>query len=168
MESTFAKKTDEKKEAQAPPAALPDASLSLQGELGATAGMPLFLQRSAENRGSAAAGDDRKPGLATAALRQAGRRGAQLPASLRRTLEHGLQTDLSRVRIHTDSEAAQAARDLNARAFAHGQDIYFNHGQYDPVSSAGRQLLAHELTCHERLNDARAYNGSPEQADARA
>ena len=35
---------------------------------------------------------------------------------------------------------------MNARAFATGQDIFFREGAYNPGSSGGRELLAHELT----------------------
>jgi hypothetical protein len=55
-------------------------------------------------------------------------------------------TDFGEVKIHTDGQAAQLSRDLNARAFTAGKDIYFNEGQYQPGSSSGNHLLAHELT----------------------
>ena len=42
--------------------------------------------------------------------------------------------------------AVQMNQGLNARAFTHGSDIYFNSGQYQPGSSDGKRLLAHELT----------------------
>jgi hypothetical protein len=35
---------------------------------------------------------------------------------------------------------------LNAKAFTHGSNIYFNKGEYSPGSSSGKRLLAHELT----------------------
>ncbi len=54
--------------------------------------------------------------------------------------------DLGNVRLHTDQQAAAAARDVNARAFTRGQDVYFADGQYQPHSDAGRRLMAHELT----------------------
>ncbi|MEX2592045.1 MAG: DUF4157 domain-containing protein, partial [Anditalea sp.] len=54
--------------------------------------------------------------------------------------------DFSNIKIHTDSEVVQLSRELNAKAFTVGNDIYFNQGHYDPGSSAGKQLLAHELT----------------------
>jgi len=50
------------------------------------------------------------------------------------------------IRIHTDSEALQMSKELHAQAFTHGNDIYFNHGKYDPDSTNGKHLLAHELT----------------------
>lgn len=54
--------------------------------------------------------------------------------------------DFSRVRVHTDTRAAEAARVVNARAFTVGQDVVFGAGQYPPGMSEGRRLLAHELT----------------------
>jgi hypothetical protein len=54
--------------------------------------------------------------------------------------------DFSGVRVHDDSASHQAARDLNARAFTTGRDIYFSPGAYNPNSDSGRKLLAHELT----------------------
>jgi pyrrolidone-carboxylate peptidase len=55
-------------------------------------------------------------------------------------------TDFSGVRIHTGGEAVQRNRELNAEAFTFGSDIYFSEGAYRPSSTAGRRLLAHELT----------------------
>jgi hypothetical protein len=54
--------------------------------------------------------------------------------------------DLSAVRVHTDSNAAQLARELDAMAFTIGQDVVFGDGNYSPETSEGRRLLAHELT----------------------
>jgi len=53
--------------------------------------------------------------------------------------------DFSNVKVHTDAEAAQMNRELNARAFTLGRDIYFNSGEYAPHLNSGRHLLAHEL-----------------------
>lgn len=36
-------------------------------------------------------------------------------------------------------------KELGAQAFTHGSDIYFNAWKYDPKSSSGKHLLAHEL-----------------------
>jgi hypothetical protein len=54
--------------------------------------------------------------------------------------------DFSGVRLHTDSDAAQMSRELNAEAFTYGRDIYFGAGRYSPGTSSGKRLLAHELT----------------------
>jgi hypothetical protein len=58
------------------------------------------------------------------------------------TLAH----DFSDVRVHTGALAESAAAMLGARAFTVGRDIVFGAGEYDPASSRGRSLLAHELT----------------------
>lgn len=54
--------------------------------------------------------------------------------------------DFSDVKIHTGSEAATSAREINARAYTIGNHIVFNDGEYNPSSHAGKKLLAHELT----------------------
>jgi hypothetical protein len=54
--------------------------------------------------------------------------------------------DFSGVRVHTDSNAGQAAGAINARAFTLGRDIVFASGQYAPETESGKRLLAHELT----------------------
>jgi hypothetical protein len=54
--------------------------------------------------------------------------------------------DFAQVRIHTDHQAAETARTINARAFTLGTDVVFGTGQYEPSTMKGRRLLAHELT----------------------
>jgi len=54
--------------------------------------------------------------------------------------------DFSRIRVHTGAQAAGSARSLNAQAYTVGHEIVFAEGQYAPHTTAGRQLLAHELT----------------------
>lgn len=73
-------------------------------------------------------------------------KGSALPDSARSSLEHRFGADFSGVRVHTDSNAVQMNRDINAQAFTHGNDIYFNAGKYNPHTSSGGHLLAHELT----------------------
>ncbi|HWO26265.1 MAG TPA: DUF4157 domain-containing protein [Kofleriaceae bacterium] len=53
--------------------------------------------------------------------------------------------DFSRVRVHADHNAAQAASNLNARAFTLGNHVAFAAGQYRPGHPVGDALLAHEL-----------------------
>jgi outer membrane biosynthesis protein TonB len=48
-------------------------------------------------------------------------------------------------RVHSNPEAAQMARALNAKAFTTGRDVVFGAGQYAPFTNSGRRLLAHEL-----------------------
>jgi hypothetical protein len=72
--------------------------------------------------------------------------GHYLSDSSRSFYEPRFGRDLSQVRLHTDSTAANLARDLNAQAFTQGQDIYFGAGRYQPHTSEGQRLLGHELT----------------------
>ena len=57
-----------------------------------------------------------------------------------------LGADFSGVRVHADSKSDTLNRSLNAKAFTLGSDIFFSQGAYNPGSSNGKQLLAHELT----------------------
>jgi hypothetical protein len=50
------------------------------------------------------------------------------------------------VRVHTNDKASRLNESLNSRAFTTGKDVFFRQGEYRPGSSAGRELLAHELT----------------------
>ncbi|MCK8521388.1 DUF4157 domain-containing protein [Aquimarina sp. D1M17] len=61
-------------------------------------------------------------------------------------MESRFGADFSGVRIHTDASAQQMSKQVNAHAFTYGNHIYFNSGKYDPDSSSGKTLLAHELT----------------------
>lgn len=72
--------------------------------------------------------------------------GNSISNQVRHFFEPRMQFDLSKVRVHTDSEAAWMNQELRARAFTHGRDIYFGDGQYNPQSIAGKRLLTHELT----------------------
>ena len=72
-------------------------------------------------------------------------RGFELPEALRREMEAQYKFGFSQVRIHTDPEANSMCESIHAQAFTHGYDIYFNEGKYNPNSSEGKELLAHEL-----------------------
>jgi Domain of unknown function (DUF4157)/Novel toxin 15 len=72
--------------------------------------------------------------------------GSPLPEAVRRQLEHGLNSDLSRVRLHTDTEADALSKGVQAVAFTTGQDIFFRAGTFDPNTKSGIELLAHEVT----------------------
>lgn len=54
--------------------------------------------------------------------------------------------DLSGVQLHTDAAASTSAREINALAYTHGNNIVFGQGQYQPNTTDGKKLLAHELT----------------------
>jgi len=54
--------------------------------------------------------------------------------------------DFSRVKLHTNEEAAQSASGLNAQAYTYKNHIVFNENKYQPSIHEGKKLLAHELT----------------------
>lgn len=68
-----------------------------------------------------------------------------LPPAVRAYFEPRLGFDFGAVRFHAGGRAARTAHALNARAFTVGRDVVFGSGQYDPASTDGRRLLAHEL-----------------------
>lgn len=72
--------------------------------------------------------------------------GQQMPSGLQSMMENGFGRDLSQVRLHTDSDAATMSSSIQAKAFTHGNDIYFNQGQYSPETTEGQKLVAHEVT----------------------
>lgn len=65
-----------------------------------------------------------------------------LPDSVRTFMEPRFGMDFGHVRVHTGSEAIQMNRDVGAKAFTHGPDIYYGAGQ----SPGDLELTAHELT----------------------
>jgi hypothetical protein len=72
--------------------------------------------------------------------------GSSLPDEIRTFMEPRFGADFGGVRVHTDNEASDIAQSLSAQAFTHGQDIYLGQGRYDPGTTTGKRLLAHELT----------------------
>ncbi|MGP3999966.1 eCIS core domain-containing protein [Streptomyces sp. 8N706] len=71
--------------------------------------------------------------------------GQPLDLGVRRELEERLGHDFSRVRVHTDRDAAALAQLLGADAVTVGEDIFFAEGTYRPGTRDGQRLLAHEL-----------------------
>lgn len=72
--------------------------------------------------------------------------GQPLDAPARSLLESRLGHDFSRVRVHTDERAAKSARAVGASAYTAGEQVVFAPGKYQPRTSEGQRLLAHELT----------------------
>jgi len=72
--------------------------------------------------------------------------GQAMPASVRGKMESGFGADFSNVRVHTDQTSDTLNRSVGAKAFTQGSDIFFKSGAFQPESSDGQQLLAHELT----------------------
>lgn len=71
--------------------------------------------------------------------------GKPLERHLKEQMGASLGHDFSDVRVHTGAEADDLNRQLSARAFTVGSDIFFQRDAYDPDSPSGRKLIAHEL-----------------------
>ena len=71
--------------------------------------------------------------------------GTPLPDDLMGSMEQSLGASFAGVRLHTDAGADRASRQLSARAFTRGQDVYFRDGAYSPDTREGQHLIAHEL-----------------------
>ena len=99
-------------------------SVQRAGETGASPATPSLESRLASGKGS----------------------GSPLDNQTRSFMESRFGNDFSGVRVHTDSSSVSMNKELGAQAFTHGNDIYFNSGKYNPGSSDGKKLLAHELT----------------------
>jgi Domain of unknown function (DUF4157) len=102
----------------------------------ARAGM---VQRSADPE----AGSFGAPEMAEQHINATRGSGTPLPEIFRTKMETMTGSDLSAVRMHTDSGSAEAAESVNAKAFTVGSDIYFGAG----ASPSDSHLLAHE-TAH--------------------
>ncbi|HEX2095145.1 MAG TPA: DUF4157 domain-containing protein [Longimicrobiaceae bacterium] len=67
--------------------------------------------------------------------------GRPLPAPVREGMERSFGHDFGRVHVHEDDRAGS----LDAVALAHGEDLHFAPGTFQPHTAAGRTLLGHEL-----------------------
>jgi hypothetical protein len=87
--------------------------------------------------------------------------GSALPDNTKQFMESRFNADFSGVRIHTGSTAENLSSGIQAQAFTHGNDIYFNSNKYSPQTSSGSLLLAHELT-HTIQQGASTTNAHPQ------
>ncbi len=72
--------------------------------------------------------------------------GEPLKDETQQQMSQRLGEDFSEVRVHADADSHDLSEQLQARAFTTGNDVFFRQGEYNPHSSAGQELLAHELT----------------------
>jgi Domain of unknown function (DUF4157) len=83
------------------------------------------------------------PDVVDEVLREPGR---PLDTATRDFFEPRFGRDFSHVRVHTGSKAAQSAHSADALAYTVADQMVFGNGQFNPGTSGGRKLLAHELT----------------------
>jgi hypothetical protein len=87
------------------------------------------------------------PPYVEAAIQRARGSGQPLDGAVQAEMGKTLGHDFSAVRVHTDGEADALNRQLSAKAFTTGHDIFFRQGEYHPGYGGGQELIAHEL-CH--------------------
>lgn len=88
---------------------------------------------------------DARPGL-WQRIKNAFHTGRRLPEKVVEIFKARMGYDFSRVNIHTHQQAASTAQEIHARAFTWRDHIAFAPGEYQPDTSNGLHLLAHELT----------------------
>ncbi len=96
-----------------------------------------------KSAGPNATGGIAAPPIVHEALRSPGQ---PLDPATRAFMEPRFGHNFSAVRVHTDAQAVESARAVNAHAYTVGKDVVFDAGQFSPATSRGRELLAHELT----------------------
>ncbi|MCB0643280.1 MAG: DUF4157 domain-containing protein, partial [Phaeodactylibacter sp.] len=85
-------------------------------------------------------------------IRQRQGQGQVMDQTLQAFMEDRFAADFSQVRLHTDAQAAQMSKDLGAKAFTTGTDVYFGAGHFQPQTKEGQRLIAHELTHVQQQN----------------
>lgn len=95
-----------------------------------------------QHMGSGALGQTAAPPIVHDVLRSPGQ---LLDPAARLFMEPRFGRDFSKLRVHTDPKAAESAEAIGAAAYTVGNDIVFGAGRFNPHSSDGRQLIAHEL-----------------------
>ncbi len=131
--------------------ASPDTILALQQRFGNRAVQRLFdrsVQRKPLDEG------ELDPNVSDAINRSRGA-GQPLSHSVRSPMERSFQpalrhavgqvSDFSAVYVHTDEQADRLNRSIQAKAITLGSDIYFRKGNYNPSTTRGKELIAHEL-----------------------
>jgi hypothetical protein len=72
--------------------------------------------------------------------------GQPLADTTRGLMEERIGADFSGVKVHTDAHSDQLNRAIQAKAFTTGQDIFFRQSEFQPGTTDGQSLIAHELT----------------------
>jgi len=100
-----------------------------------------------------------------------------LPSAVLSRMESALGHEFGGVRLHVGAEADKAAKEIQARAFAVGRDLFFASGEFSPGSEKGDEIIAHELTHVIQYDEGRLdgksgvsspYDSEEREADASA
>ncbi|MCL6258865.1 DUF4157 domain-containing protein [Aquiflexum sp. TKW24L] len=71
--------------------------------------------------------------------------GSTLSPQTKSQMESAFGSDFSGIKIHSDEQSSRLGREINAKAFTVGSDIYFQKKYFNPKDGVGKRLLAHEL-----------------------
>jgi hypothetical protein len=78
-------------------------------------------------------------------MNQIDSKGSGISKSNRTFFESRLNDNFGNVKIHRDSEAANAAKEIGAKAFTYQNHIVINNSYFNEDTVEGKKLLAHEL-----------------------
>jgi len=101
---------------------------------------PMLAQRKAQDDSAEPSGTPSR--LVDETLNSAGQ---PLDPVTRAFMEERFDHDFGGVRVHSDAQAADSARAVNALAYTVNRNVVFGSGQFKPAANDGRRLLAHEL-----------------------
>lgn len=87
--------------------------------------------------------------------------GTPLDAGLSTEMGQRFGHDFGRVRVHAGDAAARSARDVNALAYTVGDHVVFGAHKYQPATTEGRRLIAHELTHVVQQSGSGSGSGTP-------
>jgi hypothetical protein len=121
-----------------------DESHAAQGDSGAE--VEEEFQATPRLQRQTGAGESSAGARQEASIQSARGGGQPIADNVRAPVERATGVNLSGVRVHDNAEADTLNRSLSARAFTTGSDIFFKSGEYNPGSTEGQKLLAHELT----------------------
>jgi hypothetical protein len=159
----------EREQAQRRPAAVPRREQSdnlAAGLREAMAGRPNRLDANAINHLQRSAGNDsvgtlleqQEESPVTQLIRSGG--GSPLDTPTRNFMEAQLGHDFGDVRVHTDAQATESAKSVDAHAYTVGSDVVFQSDKYSPETDSGKKMLAHELT-HVVQQKSGPVDGTP-------
>lgn len=72
--------------------------------------------------------------------------GKPLDGTTKQYMESRFEQNFDSVKVHNDDIAHHSADAISARAYTHQNHIVFDNDEYNPYSSSGKKLIAHELT----------------------
>ncbi len=94
-----------------------------------------------------------------------GGKGSPLTTGERKFFQPHFGYDLSKVQLHTDGNADESAKNINALAYTHGNNIVFRAGQYQPGTESSNRLMAHELTHVVQQSNSSAHTNVQRDED---